>query len=437
MAEKIISPGVFTNEIDQTFLPAAVADIGAALIGPTLKGPAGVPTIVTSFSDFQAKFGDVTKNGLNGESVQYLTSHAAEEYLKNSNTLTVVRILDGTFGPATASVLTSDSTTTTGTLFGTGSLAITTNIANTAIFVSSSTISQTTFVGQDGGSVNVDASDDTIRFFDRGSDVDDFIDNFATEFNAVSKFSTFTATRSGSGAGLANLVISSSAAGTQGNGLMISSGSGTTIVSSVETSGGTNTAGTETTSFTLETLADGAIMNNASTTVKTNNIMESGSKHNVRFEITNKNNKKGTFTLLVRAGNDNIKRKQTLETFTGVNLDPNSNNFISKVIGDQVQTIRTDENSNPFLQLTGSYVNKSRFVRVKSVEKLTSDYLDENGDVRVSAVSESHMPGNGSGSKQGGFGGGSNGVSGFDALGNQVGSAASSVYTEKPRWVWY
>ena len=61
MAEKIISPGVFTNEIDQSFLPAAVADIGAALVGPTLKGPAGIPTIVTSFSDFQAKFGDVIK----------------------------------------------------------------------------------------------------------------------------------------------------------------------------------------------------------------------------------------------------------------------------------------------------------------------------------------------------------------------------------------
>ena len=80
MAEKIISPGVFTNEIDQTFLPAAVADIGAALIGPTLKGPAGIPTVVTSFSDFQAKFGDVVKSG--SDSVQFLTSHAAEEYLK-------------------------------------------------------------------------------------------------------------------------------------------------------------------------------------------------------------------------------------------------------------------------------------------------------------------------------------------------------------------
>ena len=102
MAEKIISPGVFTNEIDQTFLPSAVADIGAAIIGPTVKGPAGIPTVVTSYSDFQNKFGDVFKSG--SDSVQFLTSHTAEEYLKNSNTLTVIRILDGTFSPATANV---------------------------------------------------------------------------------------------------------------------------------------------------------------------------------------------------------------------------------------------------------------------------------------------------------------------------------------------
>ena len=46
MAERIVSPGVFTNEIDESFLPAAVADIGAALIGTCQKGPAFVPTVV-------------------------------------------------------------------------------------------------------------------------------------------------------------------------------------------------------------------------------------------------------------------------------------------------------------------------------------------------------------------------------------------------------
>ena len=40
MAEKVVSPGVFTNEIDQSFLPAAIGEIGAAIIGPTVKGPA-------------------------------------------------------------------------------------------------------------------------------------------------------------------------------------------------------------------------------------------------------------------------------------------------------------------------------------------------------------------------------------------------------------
>ena len=52
MAERIVSPGVFTNEIDASFLPAVIGDIGAVVVGPTVKGPAGIPTIVNSYSDF-------------------------------------------------------------------------------------------------------------------------------------------------------------------------------------------------------------------------------------------------------------------------------------------------------------------------------------------------------------------------------------------------
>ncbi len=160
MAEKIISPGVFTNEIDQSFLPAAVADIGAALVGPTLKGPAGIPTVVTSFSDFQAKFGDVFKSGSNSQ--QFLTSHAAEEYLRNSDTLTVVRILatgGGSFGPATADV---KNVNTVGLTSASGSLTLTSFAESTTIFVSSSTIGLTQFVGQT--SPSADASSNDVRF---------------------------------------------------------------------------------------------------------------------------------------------------------------------------------------------------------------------------------------------------------------------------------
>ena len=85
-----ISPGITTNEIDQTFLPAAIADIGGVVVGPTVKGPALIPTIVKSYSEYQSLFGDSFKSGSNYYT--YLTSLKAKEYLKNNDTLTVVRV---------------------------------------------------------------------------------------------------------------------------------------------------------------------------------------------------------------------------------------------------------------------------------------------------------------------------------------------------------
>ena len=123
MAEKIVSPGVFSKEIDATFLPAAIGDIGAAVVGPTVKGPAMIPTVVESYSEFQAVFGDVFKSGSN--QYQYLTSHTAESYLKHSGKLTVVRILDGTFSHATANVPTGSGNYFTGSNTDDSGVAIT------------------------------------------------------------------------------------------------------------------------------------------------------------------------------------------------------------------------------------------------------------------------------------------------------------------------
>jgi hypothetical protein len=85
MAERIVSAGVFTNEVDQSFLPAAIGQIGAALVGPTVKGPALVPTKVSSWGEFQQIFGGYTDDS-------YVPFTAAE-YLKNGNSLTVTRLL--------------------------------------------------------------------------------------------------------------------------------------------------------------------------------------------------------------------------------------------------------------------------------------------------------------------------------------------------------
>lgn len=86
MAERIISPGVYTKEIDQSFLPGAIAQIGAAVVGPTTKGPALVPTVVTSFSEFERIFGSYTEDSY--------VPFVVNEYLRNNGTaMTVTRLL--------------------------------------------------------------------------------------------------------------------------------------------------------------------------------------------------------------------------------------------------------------------------------------------------------------------------------------------------------
>ena len=106
MAEKIVSPGVFTRERDLTFLPAGVQNIGAAIVGPTVKGPAMVPTVVSNFAEYRQLFGDSFESGSGADLgyYSYLTSLAAEEYLRHHDTLTVVRVMAGAYSGATSDV---------------------------------------------------------------------------------------------------------------------------------------------------------------------------------------------------------------------------------------------------------------------------------------------------------------------------------------------
>ena len=270
MAEKIISPGVFTNEIDQSFLPAGVAAIGAALVGPTQKGPAGIPTVISNYSEYIQIFGGKFSSGSGAQeaSYKYLTNYAAQEYLKYADTLTVVRVAPGA-GPATASVTAS---------------------------------------------------------------------------------------------------------------------------------------GVAADSFTLTSLADGADLNSHGT-VGTNNLLANGTENNFQYEVTNVNNSKGTFTLLIRRGDDTINRKIILEQYNNLTLDPNSPNYIARAVGDQSITMRDAGTLDPFLQTSGSYANRSKYVRV-TVHRNTYNYLDANGKIRVDSLSGS-LPAAGSGS----FGGGTDGTS--------------------------
>ena len=63
MAETLISPGVLARENDQSFIQGQPVEAGAAIIGPAARGPVGIPTLVTSFSEYLATFGGAVTSG--------------------------------------------------------------------------------------------------------------------------------------------------------------------------------------------------------------------------------------------------------------------------------------------------------------------------------------------------------------------------------------
>jgi hypothetical protein len=83
--ERIVSPGVFTNERDMSYLPQGIGAIGAALVGPTLLGPAFVPTLVNGYAEFEKMFG--------GTYEQSYLPYTAKSYLTNAGSATIVRVL--------------------------------------------------------------------------------------------------------------------------------------------------------------------------------------------------------------------------------------------------------------------------------------------------------------------------------------------------------
>ncbi len=139
-------------------------------------------------------------------------------------------------------------------------------------------------------------------------------------------------------------------------------------------------------SFTLETLSEGVIMNSTGSET-TNNMLVNGTADNVRWEVTSPNTKTGTFDLLIRQGNDTSKFPTVIETHRNLSLDPFSPNYIERRIGNQVENLKS-EGTEYYLELTGSFPNTSKYIRIKSVERLTPNYQDTNGNIRVPAFAD-------------------------------------------------
>jgi hypothetical protein len=273
MAETLISPGVFLNENDQSQIQQGPITVGAALVGPTVKGPANFPTLVRSYSDYKSQFGSLIVSG--GANYEYLTSIAAYNYFQQGGeSLLVTRVVTGSYTAATSSII--------------------------------------------------------------------------SQLHPTSA------------------------------------------------------------SFTIETITKGVIANNfgpGASLSGSSNSLTSGSIDNIRWEIVGANTGSGTFTLIIRQGDDYENQKSVLETWSNLSLDPNQNNYIEYVIGNQTLTPTQDETGAYYLQTTGSYIVNSRYIRVRSVNAPTPNYFNSLGVAQSQYTSS--IPANGSGSYQGAFGGAS------------------------------
>jgi phage tail sheath protein FI len=151
-------------------------------------------------------------------------------------------------------------------------------------------------------------------------------------------------------------------------------------------------------SLTLKTLSEGIIMNSSSSIDASGSLL-SGSADNIRYQILNSDTASGTFSLLIRQGNDNTNNPIVLETWTNLSLDPFAPNYVARVIGDQDQNYNATNNQ---IEVSGSYFNQSRYVRVSAVNTPTPYYFDNTGVAKSQYTSS--IPVNSSGSFTGGVG---------------------------------
>ena len=99
MAETLLSPGVLARENDSSQVSQGPVTVGAAIIGPAVKGPVEIPTTVTSYSQYKSIFGGAVESG--SDSYNYLTGVSVYNYFQNGGeSVLVTRVTSGSFSSA-------------------------------------------------------------------------------------------------------------------------------------------------------------------------------------------------------------------------------------------------------------------------------------------------------------------------------------------------
>jgi len=94
---------------------------------------------------------------------------------------------------------------------------------------------------------------------------------------------------------------------------------------------------------------------------------------------TNENRTFGSFDLAVRRFDDADRNKEVLEKFSRIDLDPASDRYIARVIGDTHTFYDFDKKAGgQKLVIDGVYPNKSQYIRVETSDKLDNGSIDDS-----------------------------------------------------------
>ena len=346
MAERIVSPGVFTREKDLSFLPEAIGEIGAALIGPTEMGPAFVPTTIRNFGEFETLFGKETGD--------FYVPFAAKQYLRNAGTLTIVRVLGlGGYTNDTFVLIASGST------YGVRALA--------ALKPSRGAGASPFIGGPTSGSINSSANSASAFTLELDTNNDATKESFSLSFSTASANYITNVFSENPQDNSKPVYVYSNFQNTQNQ------VAGDDVITFAS---GAN----ENFSFDYKPASTPAIqsqlVNGARTDLFKVKTLSHGSNMNSKFRVGISDVKRaadvagsdfGSFSLQVITNNPGQNDDGTvLENFSNISFDENSTNYLPRVIGDKFITIDSDGK----LTSNGDYPNNSKYIRVSDISNL-------------------------------------------------------------------
>lgn len=336
MAKKFLSAGVFTNEVDLSFLAAGVAGIGAVIVGRTPKGPAFVPTIVNGLPEFNNIFG-----GAKGVDPNHQMTYAAKNYLKNGGSLTVVRALGHADGTGITNGYSIGSATAIVDAAATGSVL--------AVVHHSGSHSALSVVGvaNDANNfvVSIGSFAATASFLTSSANyIEKVLNTDPTKYSSSNHYvyRTFSYARPAASASWAIAGISGALTAFTRD----FEGGVTPFIKSQPI------GGIDFDLFRFKSKAHGKATND-SIKVTISNVKPSASPLATPY---------GSFDVTVRQFSDTDQRQVVLDSFIGCSLDPESLSYIARKIGTSDEVF--DTNQRKFIA-TGDFKSKSKHVIVE------------------------------------------------------------------------